>query len=333
MSEKENPQEGQDLLDSMSELYNAGEEEIEAEEIEIDEEVEEVEDDETLEDESIEETAEAEEVEEPELDPLQPNDLWEPHIKEMFPSLPREVQEFLLNTTTNWQTGYNTKFQELANERRQLEPIQQTFQDPILSQYLGLQGWQPSQAVQVFGQHMKNILTNPKAGYQTLMQALGHDPATLFNPEDEQYIDPAVSQANQRIAQLERERAQELQRRQAEEVQRAQQELIEFANKKNEQGNLAHPRFNELQNELMQIFAAMPHLSVEQAYRMAEVQNPLPQDHVSVSTQAASPQQIKRATAAKKTVKSKQSTQPKTPSKKLSIDDELKMAYRAGAGV
>ncbi|MGB1321739.1 MAG: hypothetical protein ACPG5L_12485 [Vibrio gallaecicus] len=343
---KENPQdEGQDLFETMSDLYNASEDEperpiddIEPKEVPDDDietsETEEVAEADKVETEEVEQAEEVEEVAEEveELPPLEANALWEQNVKEMFPTLPRELQEFLLNTTTNWQTGYNNKFQELANERKQIEPIKQTFQDPLLSNYINQNGWQPHQAVQIFGQHMKNILTDPKTGYQTLMQSLGHDPTQVFSQEDEMYVDPAVQQANQRIEQLERERLQEQQRKQAEVEEKALQEVADFMNKTNEQGNLVYPRFQELREAMIPIANAMPHLQLEQVYRMAEVQNPAQtQDHVTGSTQAATPQQVKRTQAAKKTVKSKQSTKPTKP-EKLSIDDELKAQWRsAGA--
>lgn len=340
MIDNENPQDGQDLLESMRDIYNEDQErpidqmEVKEAEPEAAEavEVEEVAEVEEVQPESAEEEQpEAEPVEE--LPPLEPNALWEPHIKEMFPTLPRDVQEFLLSTTTNWQTGYNQKFQELANERKQLEPIQQTFSDPLLSGYLNQQGWQPHQAVQVLGQHIKNILTNPKAGYQTLMQAFGHNPTEIFSAEDEPWVDPAVQQVNQRLDEFERQKQQEQQRFEAERLQQANQEVQNAMQLKDDQGNLVYPRFMELVPEMMNISNAIPDLNIEQVYRMAEARNPAPQQDPVSTKPVEVPPQVQRSQAAKKTVQSKQSAKPNTKQQPLSLEEELKRSYRQGTGV
>lgn len=247
---------------------------------------------------------------------LEPHPLWDKQTQERFKTLDRETQKFLLDTTVNWQRGYNEKFQQIAEKRKELEALEQAI-EPIkpLAENAGIA---PSEAVAMISNHLQNIARDPKQGAVALLHELGIDPAELTGVEIKQ-PDPLTQQALEE-ARIARQQVEQLQQANlsAQEQQLVRQ-IEEFAQAADEQGNLLHPDFEQLQPTMAQILEAGLAQDLDTAYRMAKF-------HVSPQESQQSPATgtVTRTTTAKKAAKNVRKTKPATtPSKQKDLRSEI----------
>lgn len=268
---------------------------------------------------------------EPELPPLEPNALWDEATKQRFPELDRETQQFLIDTSTNWQTGYNEKFTALANERREFESVAQAMQP--LEGYLKQNGLTTAQGVGMFSQHMQNIFQDPIQGSITFLNSLGVDVNQLVgDKEDAPYVDPVMDEAIQKMRQenqqLQQQVSQITNERQSRMLAEQQGKIDAFAKQTNEQGHIAYPRFNELRKVMGQLMngGVVADGDLVNAYRIADQANPM-QAPPEVNNDALAHAQ--RAKVASKNIKSKSNSQPKAT---LSLREQLRrdMAKQIG---
>jgi len=274
---------------------------------------------EQVEDEEVEVVAESEateEVEQPEVeDPIElpeltPNDLWPQDFKEKFPSMPRDAQQFLIDTHRQMQQGLTHKFNEIANYRREQEELNTDFQriDGFL-QHNGI----PRLKIQKDAvRHIANIIEDPYPGARLFLKEMGVDINKLV--ESEEYIDPQVTAANQQVQQLQ-QRLNQFEQAQANQgLAQAQAELDAFMNETNEQGHLKHPRFEELKPYMHMFYqqdhnAQQPAKPLAEYYAMAErfvlAQTPQSDPQV-IQEPKANP--VQKAKVASKNIKSKTNT-------------------------
>jgi len=336
MTFEDDPQEtGQDIRETIREEYlketvespdveDAPINDIEPKEAEQVEEVAEIEES----DEAVEEAAEV--VEEPiELPELTPNDLWPKEFKEKFPNMPRDAQQFLIDTHREMQKGLTQKFTDLAEQRKSVEAIEGAFQP--LEQFARVNGMQTSQIAMQAAQHIQNIIQDPIPGTKAFIKAMGVDINQLL--ETEEYIDPQVSAANQQVQQLQQRLNQFEQAQVNQGLSQAQAELNNFINETNEQGHLKHPRFEELRPYMHMFYqndvnAQQPNKSLAEYYAMSEhfVAAQTPQSDPQ-RTQEPKANPVQKAKVASKNIKSKTNT--KAPAK-LDMREEIRQKLRSG---
>ena len=267
-----------------------------------------------------------------ELPELTPHNLWPEDFKEKFATMPREAQQLMIETQSNMQKGLTQKFQELGEQRRGIEAIEQAYQP--LETYARTNGIQTSQIAIQAAQHIQNIIQDPIPGAKGFLAAMGVDINTLI--ENEEYIDPQYAAITQELQQLKQRDTQQQQQAYQQSLATAQQQLNAFINETNEQGHLKHERFEELRQTMHMYYqqdkqTGQPEKPLNQYYAMAErftaAQAP-PQDPHQIQSQ--SPNAIQKAKVASKNIQSKTNT--KAPAK-LSQRDEIRAAYRAMGGV
>ncbi len=332
----ENPHEDeQDLRETIREEYRKSEEPEETEDSEVNErpiddiEVKEPDTDSALSQLESEADQEIKEPESLDLPELTPNDLWPAEFKEKFPTLPRDAQQFLIDTHRNMQTGLNQKFTEVADQRKNIEAIEQAYQP--LEQFARVNGMQTSQIAIQAAQHIQNILHDPIPGTKAFLKSMGVDVNQLI--ENEEYVDPQLQAVNQELHQLKQQRQYEQQQQQQQGIAQAQQVLNAFINEVNEHGHLKHQRYEELRPVMHMYYqndvqSGQPEKPLQEYYAMAErftaAQNPV---------QPADPQAIKEpATLEKKKVASKNiksKTNTKAPAE-LSMREQIRRDYRSG---
>lgn len=274
------------------------------------------------EEEALEEEA-AEVPEEPpiELPELQPHDLWPQNFKDTFPTLPREAQEFLLETHSHMLSGLNQRFNELADIRRTSETIEQALQP--LDGVSRLKGIPKPTLVGMMAQHIKNIMDDNYSGSLTFLNEIGVDVNKLveqqpFVTETEKALQQQVQQANQQSMQVNQALAQ----MQQAENQRA---IDAFAAETDENGAPKWPRFEELRFEMGNMWNQGMRYDLPTLYKMAEVRNPAQAPQASpqpIKQPAQDP--VKKAEVASKTIKSKSSQKPQDS---LSLRDELRQRF------
>ena len=211
-------------------------EESESEEVEVatDEVIEPVEasadEDEPGEPEKTEEDPEPEEV----INPLQH---WRPEDKEMFKSIPREAQEFLIERDKNFQASVTQKQADVADIKRALEPVREE---------LTKHGVSEADAVRrLIGAHMR-LKDDPKNTILELMSSYGIDMGDLTGEDgDGDKVDRPDSAARREVKELKEEFQKERDARQAADGQKLATEIEAF--------KADHEHFDEVQEEMTDI--------------------------------------------------------------------------------
>ena len=337
----DNPQEiEQDFREQLREDYNEhmkAQEDESVEEVEAVEEapIDEIEVKEPEAEQEQPETLETAEDNPPvELPELTPNDLWPEDFKEKFPTLPRDAQQFLIDTHRQMQTGLHQKFTEIAGYRKEQEELDQDFQR--IDGFLQHNGIPRQKLIKDAIRHTANIIQDPYPGARLYLKEMGVDINKLV--EEEKWVDPEVQKANQLHLQTQQELNQLRAMVQGQINAPAQQLFNQFINETNEQGHLKHPRFEELR-ETMHMFyqrdmqAGQPERPLQEYYAMAErfqvaqtgTPTPDPQQIQEPKTNA-----VQKAKVASKNIKSK--TNAKSPAD-MSLRDELRSRLKAQGGV
>jgi hypothetical protein len=335
-NDNDNPQEiEQDFREQLREDYNEHMKAEEAENVEVDEspEVDEkpIDDIEPKEQEQPEtpETAEVEDNPPVELPELTPNDLWPEDFKEKFPELPRDAQQFLIDTHRQMQTGLHQKFTEIAGYRKEQEELEQDFQR--IDGFLQHNGIPRQKVLKDSIRHIANIVQDPYPGARLFLKEMGVDINKLV--EEEKWVDPEVQKANQQTQALQQQLAQMQQMQQNQLEQQAKAQLDAFINEANEQGHLKHPRYEELR--------PIMHTFYQQDMQSGQPERPLPEYYAmaerftaaQAGTPTPDPQQIQepktnavqKAKVASKNIKSKTST--KSPAD-MDLRDELRAGLK-----
>ena len=225
-----------DEMNEITETENLEVEEVEeAEDLEVSEEVEE--EAEETEEEPAEEEVEAV-VEAP--------DHWAAADKERFAAAPPELQSWLLERHKSMEGDYTRKSQEIAETKKNWEPVQEIFA-PHMDQ-LRANGQTPASVIQYWASVENALRQDPAQALRGLAQQYG---VTLGEQSaDDTYIDPQVQSMQQELRGL---KQQVQQREQHEENQRratTNQDIESFQTQKTEAGELAHPHFDDVMDDM-----------------------------------------------------------------------------------
>lgn len=267
-------------------------------------------------------------------DSLEPPDHWSAADKETFSKAPKEVQEWALRRHKEMEADYTRKTQEIAEFKRDYEPIEQMFA-PHKS-YLRTQGLTPADVVQRWHAAEQFLTEQPVEAIKWLAGNYGVDINQLA--QQEQPADPQIQQLNQKIAGLESQ----LTERQQAEVQQRQSQIMDqiqsFASETDEAGNPARPYFNDVMEDMVSLARAEQAAGrtpvLKDLYDKAVWANPQVREQVlSAQRKAAEEKQAQearaKAAAAKKAAKSV-SGQPSgsTPSSDdLGLRESLERAF------
>jgi hypothetical protein len=215
-------------------------------------------------------TAEATPVEaqpvEPAQQPLEPHPRWSDTDKAKFGTLPRDAQEFLLAREKMTEADYTRKTQEIAEQRKSIEPLigEVTRLNPLF-QHLGMT---PQQFVAESATVAHNLLSGTPeqranaVAYlvnlhgvppQAVIQALG---IPLHSGEDGQTsANPQFANLSQTITQLERKLYQIETQAQNEQRSRAEHEFNALAHAKDDNGQQKYPHFERVKQAMLQLAA------------------------------------------------------------------------------
>jgi len=300
------------------------EEDLEA--IQDEEETGEPEETEEITDEELEEeTGEEENDEELEEDPLEAPAHWSAEDRETFNNAPREAQEFVLRRHKEMEADYTRKTQETAEARKRGEQF-----DDVLAPYrqqFGLQGMDDVGAVRQLFSIYGSLQQNPAETIQWLAQQYGID---LAQPKQEE-IDPVISQLNQRFSNLESQITQQNQTAAMQAQQQVSAQITGFAQAKDEAGNLKHPHFETVKEQMGRLVGSGIASDLDDAYAKAVRLHPDLTEQIKTQEQEKKEREAierkKQAAAkAKKAasgVKSGTTTGKKAPAE-MSLEDEIR---------
>lgn len=263
-----------------------------------------------------------------ELPPLEPNDLWDENTRTAFNSIgSRDGQQAMIDIHKSFQTGFNEKFQGIADDKRSMDSYNQALAP--LDNYLRVSGLTREQGIGMFSQHMQNIMQDPINGSKAFLSSLGVDVSTLIPQENDEYVDPQFSQMQTQLQQQNQQLQQYINNQQsqvqAQQTQAWQGQINGFINQTNEQGHLQYPRFNELRGLMGQLMNSgiVQDGDLVQAYQKADNLNPT-QAPQTVNT--ATQNQVKKSLIASKNIKSKGNSITRN---KISQRDELRRGLEA----
>lgn len=271
---------------------------------------------------------------EPAAEPVEPAEpaidfpaAWKKDYSEHWGSLPRDVQQYIIEREKQAQQGINEKGQALSELERQFQPLQEVIQP--YAQTFAMQGMTPVQGVQQLLAYQQALTENPQETLLQLAQAYGVDLQQAF--ESQPYVDPQVQTLQQELQQVRQQLDQTAQSNQQRQHEAIVEQIGQFASAVDESGNPKHPHFESVYEDIVTLMQMGRASSLEDAYAKAVQFNPdvqaqlqQQQEQVVAEQKAAEAQKAREAA---RTVTSKRAADP-APSDK-SLRDELSDALEA----
>lgn len=323
----------EDLETAIDETENKDEEKVEETTEEVDEET--TEDDEETEasDESEEQDSddddstdgeEDEELDE-ELEALEAPIHWAAEDRETFDSAPRETQEFILRRHKEMEADYTRKTQETAEARKRGEQFNEVLA-PYREQF-SLQGMDDVGAVRQLATIYGQLQQNPAETVAWLAQQYGVD---LSQPEQGE-VDPAIQVLQDKISGVETLITQQNQTANQQAQQQIQTQISDFAQLKDEAGNIKHSHFEAVKEQMGQLVGSGIASDLDDAYAKAVQLHPelVEQDTAKERDRKdaeAKERKKKAAAKAKKAASGVKSgtTTGKKASAEMTLDDEIR---------
>jgi len=222
--------------------------------------------------ETVEEEVEAEPVADKPVEPtIDVPQHWSQADKDLVAKLPQEHRQAVVDRYKAIESGFTPKLQRAAEIEKLFGPAQELFAPH--TEVLRQRGQTPSDIIRVWASVEQGFLEGMREASQgmpnqkgallvaNLIRSYKVDPGAVASilqgqtaevPSGEQRINGQIPQELvQRLQQLEERENQRIQSTQAERISIAQRQIDTFAAEKDAAGNLAHPFFPELENEIM----------------------------------------------------------------------------------
>ena len=235
------------LADELGAAYDSATEEVteteDTTDAVVEEPIETVETPEETEEVTEEETTDEESTDEPEK--LSAPEHWSKEHKETFASLAPEAQTFLLERHKAMEGDYTRKSMEVAEIRKNYEPIEQIF--ATYQADLKAQGITPAEVINRWASVDRFLAEHPAEGIQWLAQSYNIDLGQLV----EQPVNPELMQLRQEIHALKGSMSQRAQQEQWSKQQTYTQQIESFSTETDEAGNPAHPYFESVVEDMV----------------------------------------------------------------------------------
>lgn len=234
------------------------------------------------------------------LDPVEPPRFWSADKKEHFKSLPREVQEYIVEKE-NERDSYTNRTVEQERKKYRAESEIKEALEPIREQ-LQLKGINEGQYVRQLLAADSFLQTNPKEAVRWFAESNGVDlQELLYEAQMRPQLPPEIQTMYQRLQELESIEAQrQAQYEHLNGVQSTHSEIEKFALETNDKGELLRPHFKEVQDQLVDIVARLreedPSASPKTILRLAydEAVSPI-KEKLKLQTEKARLEKARRA--------------------------------------
>jgi hypothetical protein len=228
-------------------------------------------------------------------DKLEAPEHWAASDREVFNSQPKEAQEFLLARHKAMEGDYTRKSQAIASDKRQFDAITDALA-PYQAEFAQA-GLDSAGAVRQLASWHNALRTGGQAAVLQLANTYGID---MSVSEDQEYVDPAVQALRNQVSELKHQTTRQEQMAQQEKQQQILNVIQNFATETDSEGNLAHPHFEVLQDDITRLFQSGMASDLPDAYRKA-----LSWRSDLTSTPKPSPSSDKKKDQAKKVAKAK----------------------------
>ena len=304
----------QSLRDSLTAALSGEElpEEAEVKEEVVAETAEPTEEETAVEEEVAEEEVAAEEPveEEKPLEALEAPKHWAKEFKERFEKLDPNGQHLFMSRYKDLEADYTKKTQNLAQYRKRNEALDEIY-GPYKDDFQRAGMDEVAATRQLLAAH-KYLKEDPKQALKWLANSYGVDLGEVTGdaPQDDEYTDPQIKSLQQQVAQLSGFIQNQQQTQQQNQVESTQSIIDQFAQAKDEQGNIKHPHFESLRDTMGVFINSGKAKDLDQAYEMAIYSDPKLRAEM-IEEQVRAEQKKKVTTNAVKNAKKVQRSQVK----------------------
>ncbi len=215
---------------------------------------------------------------------------WSAEDRQTFAKLPPEGQQFLLRRHSEMEGDYQRRVQANATAAQFTQALAPVFQDPVIAGSLQQAGASPYDAIQQWAAfHRRAMDPNPEVRrglLSELGQRMGLNPAAAAPQSGPGQLseadlqDPAIKYFADHLGktfqdvqalrgELHQMRQQEAERANAEVAKVTRWQIDQFADEKDERGQLKHPHFDAVLAHMIELYQANPQRDLQQAYDMA----------------------------------------------------------------
>lgn len=209
----------------------------------------------------------------PGAEPLSAPEHWSAEDKTLFEGQSDEVKQYLVDRDKTTASEYTRKTEELATQRKEREPL-----DALADQmapYFATQGMTAAQGFTYLANAQSGLASGtPEQKVAALRQiAVQYGiPLTPDAQNESEYQDPEFGKLTQRQDVLEQYIIQSQQTAATQQQQATHQLVADFANEKNDAGELKHPHFEAVRGIMSPLMATAGNM--EAAYEQAVMANP-----------------------------------------------------------
>ena len=228
------------------------------------------------EEEQPEETAEEEKVEDqaPELEAISAPKHWPKEEQEIFNAWDANVQHQVMDRYKAMEGDYTKKTQALAKYKKRNESLDEIY-GPFRDDFQRAGMDEVAATRQLLAAH-KYLREDPQQALKWLAQSYGVDLKAVNDDTaiEDEYADPQMKAMQQQIAQLQGTITNQQQQAQNMQKQEVQAMIDNFQTAKDADGNLKHPHFDVVQNQMSGLISSGVAKDIESAYEMAVYANP-----------------------------------------------------------
>jgi len=226
--------------------------------------------------EQTEETTEeqVEEKEEPVLEALTAPKHWPKEEQELLNAWDANVQHQVMERYKAMEGDYTKKTQEIAKFRKRNEALDEIY-GPFKEEWKRAGMDEVAATRQLLAAH-DYLRTQPQQAIKWLAKNYGVD-LTAVNDDtaiEDEYADPQMKAMQQQIAQLQGTIQNQQQQAQNMQKQEVQTLIDNFQTAKDEDGNLKHPHFQTVQDQMAALVGSGQAKDIAEAYDMAVFANP-----------------------------------------------------------
>ena len=226
--------------------------------------------------EETEEAVEEEQVEEkeaPVLEALTAPKHWPKEEQEKFNVLDADIQHLVMDRFKAMEGDYTKKTQAIAKYKKRNEALDEIY-GPFRDDFQRAGMDDVAATRQLLAAH-KYLREDPQQAIKWLAKSYGVD-LTAVNDDTaaDEYADPQMKAMQQQIAQLQGTINNQQQQAQNMQKQEVQAMIDNFQTAKDADGNLKHPHFDVVQNQMSGLISSGVAKDIESAYEMAVYANP-----------------------------------------------------------
>lgn len=258
---------------------------------------------------------------------------WSAETKAKFDSLDDAAKTAVLDLAKSQEADYTRKTQELAEQRKGIEPLQGVIQQ--FGDYLGQVGVTADQAVSTLLQTEYGLRNGTPDQKQQILSNLAQQYGVeLGMPQGASQADQTINRLQAQIQELQSQIQGFSAQQQQQQSQTIEQQISEFQSAKSDHGKPLHPHFEAVQEDMAKLITGGYATDLKEAYDKAVWANPETRAKLLADQSAAKAKEndakAKRAKEAGKSVRPKRG--PEKPTTPKTVQDAASAAWDQLAG-